>query len=251
MNELLLLMRSHAACLLWASLNHGRPFLPKTFILEHFLLQCLAEASCALLHVIEVSPDLSIPFSLLRDSKPTAFICVLLLRFLSNTCTSCSPRLLRGEKTCIISAHYCFFYMLNSFWYEALRSIRDHQGPRSGRFFPRFPEPSISSWIGKYISAAKLMFFSPSANQPFTLAKCHHFYFKLRSGIPPAAMAISSPVQSSYLYGAWKKGTTCCISLKQLFISNDLHLESEPLHSLKAEGINKIQLHLQNWWKLW
>lgn len=85
-------------------------------------------------------------------------------------------------------------------------------------------KPNISR-IGKYISVAPLMLFI-STNQSDAFLKCHHFYFQLRRGIPPTAMAISSAIQSFHLCGAWKRGTTCCISLKQLFISNDLHLEN-------------------------
>lgn len=86
-------------------------------------------------------------------------------------------------------------------------------------------KPNISRGIGKYVSAAPLMLFF-STNQSVAFPKCHHFYFQLRRDIPPTAMAISSAIQSFHLYGAWKRGTTCCISLKQLFISNDLHLEN-------------------------
>lgn len=45
--------------------------------------------------------------------------------------------------------------------------------------FLKPPKPNVSSEIGKYISAAPLMFLF-SANQSVAFPKCHHFYFQLR-----------------------------------------------------------------------
>jgi len=52
-----------------------------------------------------------------------------------------------------------------------------------------------------------------ATNQSDAFLKCHHFYFQLRRGITLTAMAISSAIQSFHLCGAWKRGSTCCISL--------------------------------------